>query len=241
MCGRYVVAMSVDDMLEEFDAVAGDTRDLAPSYNVAPTDRVPIVVEPSGGASTRELHAARWGLIPPWSTDLSGAAKMINARVETVAEKPAYRAAIARRRCIVPASGYYEWQRLPDGRKQPFYIHPPQRPLVMAGVFEWRRDPRLPAEDVDRWVLSTSILTTRLAADLAHIHDRMPVLSPEHASAWLDRTDEDTAALTDLVVGTTASVAEALAPRPVGAAVGNVRINHPGLIEPFAGVVTGVR
>ncbi|TDE08612.1 SOS response-associated peptidase [Jiangella asiatica] len=234
MCGRYVVDAGIEDLMDEFAAIAGgDLRDLGRSYNVAPTDAVPVVLERTDQPpeATRQLHAARWGLVPPWAKDVSGGARMINARLETVAGKPAYRGPFARRRCVVPASGYYEWQRLAGGAKQPFYIHPGGGLLAMAGVFEWWRDERLPPDHPDRWVLSASVLTTTPADHLAHIHDRMPaMLSRDQVGDWLNRSNDDTGLLADLARAGTAEVAAALTARPVGLGVGNVRNNHPDLI-----------
>ena len=159
---------------------------------------------------------------------------MINARIETVADKPAYRGPVARRRCIVPASGYYEWQRGGgggSGTKRPFYIHPAAGLLAMAGVFDWWRDDSVPADHPDRWVLSATVLTTTPAPSLAHIHDRMPVmLTAAEIPDWLDRGNEDASALLDLARSAAGRVAESLVVRPVGPEVGNVRNNHAGLV-----------
>ncbi|WP_343076421.1 SOS response-associated peptidase [Jiangella mangrovi] len=241
MCGRYVADASIDDLAAEFAAIAdGSVLELMASFNVAPTDRVPVVLERTDEPPerTRQLHAARWGLIPSWAKDASGGAKMINARIETVGEKPAFRGPVARRRCVVPASGYYEWQRGPggSGRKQAFYIHPPggAARLAMAGVFEWWRDDSVPAEDPARWVLSASVLTTTPAPELAHIHDRMPVfLTADTLGDWLDRGNEDAAGVLDLARSAAGSVGAGLVARPVGPEVGNVRNNHPGLAEEY--------
>ncbi|WP_203453784.1 SOS response-associated peptidase [Jiangella aurantiaca] len=233
MCGRYVADASIDDLAAEFDAIAaGTVADLMPSYNVAPTDRVPVVLERTDEPPerTRQLHAARWGLIPSWAEDPGGAATMINARIETVADKPAFRGPVARRRCVLPARGYYEWQR--TGRAgRPYFIHPKRGLLAMAGVFEWWRDPSVPPGAPERWVLSASVLTTEPVPGLAHIHDRMPVLlSTEDIPDWLDRRNEDTASLLGLARTAAARVGATLETRPVGPEVGNVRNNHAGLL-----------
>nr|WP_203416553.1 SOS response-associated peptidase [Jiangella ureilytica] len=236
---------SMDDLAAEFAAIAdGSVLELMPSFNVAPTDRVPVVLErtdePPG--RTRQLHAARWGLIPSWAKDPSGGAKMINARIETVAGKPAYRGPVARRRCVVPACGYYEWQRgSGSGRKQAFFIHPPRGRLAMAGVFDWWRDDSVPAEDPARWVLSASVLTTTPAPELAHIHDRMPVfLTPDAVPDWLDRGNDDAASLLDLARSSAGRVGAELIARPVGPEVGNVRNNHPGLMAEYVPAQAGL-
>lgn len=227
----------MDDLAAEFDAIAdGSVLELMASFNVAPTDRVPVVLERTGEPPerTRQLHAARWGLIPSWAKDRSGGAKMINARIETVADKPAFRGPVVRRRCVIPASGYYEWQRGSGGAKRPFYLHPSAGRLAMAGVFDWWRDDSVPAEDPARWVLSASVLTTTPAPSLAHIHDRMPVmLTPDVVPDWLDRANEDAAALLDLARAASERVGGSLVTRPVGPEVGNVRHNHPGLMAEY--------
>lgn len=234
MCGRYVADASIDDLAAEFDAIAeGAVAELMPSYNVAPTDHVPVVLERTDEPPerTRQLHTARWGLIPSWAKDPGAAATMINARIETVADKPAFRGPVARRRCVVPARGYFEWQRGTGRAKQPYFIHPKRGLLAMAGVFEWWRDPSAPADDADRWVLSASVLTTVPVPGLAHIHDRMPVLlTPAEIPDWLDRRNEDAAALLDLARAAAGRVGAGLTARPVGPDVGNVRNNHAGLL-----------
>ncbi|WP_116948975.1 SOS response-associated peptidase [Jiangella endophytica] len=238
MCGRYVADTSIDDLAAEFDAIAaGTVAELMPSYNVAPTDRVPVVLERTDEPPerTRQLHAARWGLIPSWAKNSGTAATMINARIETVADKPAFRGPVARRRCVLPARGYYEWQRGAGRTKRPYFIHPAGGLLAMAGVFEWWRDPSAPADDPHRWVLSASVLTTAPVPGLAHIHDRMPVLlTAEEIPDWLDRSNEDTGALLDLARSAAGRVGTALAARPVGPDVGNVRNNHAGLVDEAA-------
>ena len=229
----------MDDLAAEFAAIAdGSVLELMPSFNVAPTDRVPVVLERTDEPPerTRQLHAARWGLIPSWAKDRSGGATMINARIETVTGKPAYRGPVARRRCVVPASGYYEWQRGPGGagRRQAFYIHPAAGRLAMAGVFDWWRDDSVPAEDPARWVLSASVLTTTPAPGLAHIHDRMPVfLTADALPDWLDRGNDDAASLLDIARSSADEVGAGLVARPVGPEVGNVRNNHAGLTAEY--------
>ncbi|PZF84223.1 SOS response-associated peptidase [Jiangella anatolica] len=238
MCGRYVADASMDDLAAEFDAIAsGAVLELMASYNVAPTDRVPVVLERTDEPleRTRQVHAARWGLVPSWAKEPGGGAPMINARIETVAEKPAFRGPIARRRCVLPARGYYEWQRGPGRTRQPYFIHGDGGLLAMAGVFEWWRDPALPAEHPDRWLLSASVLTTTPAPGLAHIHDRMPVfLAAADIPDWLDRGNEDTTGLLELARSAAARVGAALVARPVGTEVGNVRNNHAGLVAEAA-------
>lgn len=255
MCGRYASSANPDELIEEFEIDEVDD-DLPPaSYNVAPTDRVPVVAERHREHGTvRKLAAFRWGLVPSWAKDASIGARMINARYETVAHKPAFRAAFARRRCLIPADGYYEWYTAPQPEqesllvdqahggkqptkrgkpaKQPFFIHRgDSRTLVMAGLYEFWRDPRV--EDPDQaWVRSCTIITTSATDALGQIHDRMPmVISPDAWSDWLDPTLTDADAAHDLLSVTDADKLQAYA---VGKAVGNVANNGPELSEPLA-------
>lgn len=256
MCGRYAAAKDPDALVEEFevDEVVVD-RPLSPDYNVAPTKQVYTVLQrrPHGDAAAalsdsdadapvpRQLRVARWGLVPSWAKDRSIGSRMINARVETLAEKPAYRRAYAKRRCLLPADGYFEWYTptAPDApmtkagkpRKQPFYIHPADgSSLAMAGLYEWWRDPDLDADDPKAWLLTTTVITTTATDELGHIHDRMPLLVPASAwSAWLDPDLAGSAALADLLVPASP---DALVTDPVSLAVNDVKNNGPDLIVP---------
>lgn len=240
---------------------------LEPDYNVAPAKPVYAVLDrsertqhwesrepferPEGGecggdrdragagqaSVTRQLRVLRWGLVPSWAKDQSLGSKLINARVETVAVKPAFRRAFAQRRCLLPADGYYEWQVRDKGgvrtRKQPFFISPRGGCiLAMAGIYELWRVPGLPAGHAAPWLWTASIITTRATDGLGHIHDRMPmVVGRDHWAQWLDPAHTDPRELSGLLVPA-ASVG--LDVRPVSPAVGDVRNNGPGLIEPVA-------
>lgn len=180
MCGRYAAAKDAAELAGWFQAEQMPVVELPPRYNLAPTAEAYIVVNDDG---SRVIQTARWGLIPAWSKDASRASRMINARVETVAEKPAYRAAFRRRRCLVPADGYYEWQTGVGAHapKQPFYIHrADSRPLAMAGLFEDWQGPSGP-------VRTFTVLTRDAVGSLGRIHDRMPVLVEDDGwEGWLD-------------------------------------------------------
>lgn len=192
MCGRYAASADAEllEELFEIDEVAGPLP--AARYNIAPTDPVAAVVErvdkDDPQRVVRKLVELRWGLVPSWSKDAKGGARMINARVETVATKPAFRKALRTRRCLLPADGYYEWYPLADaetGRKQskqPFFIHPADgSPLVMAGLYEFWRSPE------GDWLSTCTIITTSATDAVGHIHDRMPMTVPrERWDAWLD-------------------------------------------------------
>jgi putative SOS response-associated peptidase YedK len=235
MCGRYVNVASSGDLLDEFDAEEVLGEEPGPSWNIAPTDAVRIVVQraPHGADpadTVRQIRTARWGLVPSWSRDRKGGAKMINARIETVTEKPAFKAAAARRRCLVPALGYYEWQKTDDG-KVPHFLHDPDGHLLaMAGLYELWRDPALADDDPSRWLWTCTIITQQAPDLLGEIHDRNPVVVPrELRGKWLDcsRDDVETAAR---LLG---QIPEArLDPHVVSSAVGNVKNNGPELIEP---------
>jgi len=178
MCGRFGQTASAAELAAAFEASWQCAEPELPRYNVAPTQHVPVLLSAGG---RRVLDVFRWGLIPSWAKDPSIGNKMINARAETVVEKPAYRAAFQRRRCLVPATGFYEWKKTPGG-KVPHWIHPADGlPLTFAGVWEaWR-----PVKDAEP-VLSFTILTTTPSADVAGVHDRMPVVvAAADRDAWL--------------------------------------------------------
>lgn len=222
MCGRYASARGRQLIIDAFDVEVDAAERLEPDYNVAPTKPVPVVLT----RDVRELHVARWGLVPPWAKDLSIGARMINARVETAAEKPAFRAAFARRRCLLPADGYYEWRTADDGRKQPYFIAPADGTmLAMAGLYEVRRGPA-----GDR-LLTCTVITTAATDDVGHIHDRMPMLvTPGRFAAWLDPGLTTAEEARSLLVP---AAAGPLVARPVSSAVNNVRNNGPHLVEPL--------
>jgi len=179
MCGRFGQTASAAELAAAFQASWQCAEPELPRYNVAPTQHVPVLLTAGG---RRVLDVFRWGLIPSWAKDPSIGNRMINARAETVVEKPPYRAAFQRRRCLVPATGFYEWKKTPGG-KVPHWIHPADGlPLTFAGVWEaWR-----PAKDAEP-VLSFTILTTTPSADVAEVHDRMPVVvAAADRDPWLD-------------------------------------------------------
>jgi putative SOS response-associated peptidase YedK len=237
MCGRYVVAKESNELLTIFDVDRAADDLPEPNYNIAPTTVVPVVVETiddEGTLSTR-LEAARWGLVPSWAKDPSVGSRMFNARVESAAEKPAFRQAVRKRRAIVPATGYYEWRTTPAG-KQPYFIHPEDGALFsFAALYEWWRNPEASDEDPRRWLLSTSIMTRPSAGSLAGIHDRMPLmLAPDVSSTWLDPGTSGDPALLERVLDASMSVVDGVAFHPVAKAVGNVANSGPDLIEPVS-------
>jgi len=231
VCGRYVQISSPTLLAEHFDVDEVVTTTLDPDYNVAPRDDVYGVVERERG--TRVLESLRWGLVPSWADDLKIGDRMINARAETLAEKPAYQRAFARRRCILPADGFYEWRALPKqgsarARKQPMFIHRRDgEPLAFAGLWDTWRDP---ADRESPWIVSCVIVTTRANEMLAPIHDRMPVVLPDAAwSTWLDPVERDLDRLARLLVPAPSDWFEAF---PVSTRVNKADHNGPDLVEP---------
>jgi len=258
MCGRYASARKRIELLEEFSVQRDEVAEpLQPDYNVAPTKAVYTVVSRSGagpeqeparadrtvpdsaafdsteapGKAERQLRVMRWGLVPFWAKDVKIGSRMINARAETVAEKPAFRRAFAKRRCLVPADGYYEWQAQAGGPKQPIYItRTDGRPLAFAGLYELWRDPAVPSADEDAWLWTTTIITTSAPDELGMIHDRMPmIIDPSGWTDWLDPAANDVADVRALL---TPAAASGLTTYPVSVAVNSVRNNGPSLIEP---------
>ena len=235
-----------------------------PSWNVAPTQVGPVVLErlprtadetggttaedgaPEGGdgepappAPERQLRGLTWGLVPSWAKDRSGGARMINARAESLLEKPAYKRAALKRRCLIPADGWFEWQKSPSEkdakgkpRKQPFFIHPAEGPgLAFAGLYEFWKDPDKDPDDPASWLVTYAVITTEAEPGLDVIHDRMPfVMPPERWADWLDPREQDPDTVRGLLLppGPGRFVASAVSTR-----VNNVRNNGPELLEPL--------
>ena len=213
MCCRFTLRTKLNILLQEFHAELRHELQLPPRYNIAPTQDVAVVRPSEAG---RELTLMRWGLIPSWTKDPKKAPLLNNARSETVAEKPSFRAAFKSRRCLIPASGFYEWKR--EGKlKQPYYFRrPDDRPLAFAGLWEKWHD-----------IESCTILTTDANELMAQIHDRMPViLSPNDYGEWLDPAAPEPGKLL------TPFPSDELVSYPVNPAVNNARNEGPECIEP---------
>jgi putative SOS response-associated peptidase YedK len=181
----------------------------------------------------RQLRVVRWGLVPSWAKDISIGSRMINARAETVSEKPAFRKAFASRRCLLPADGYYEWQPPPAGTKgpkQPYFICRPDRGvLAFAGIYELWRDRSMPRDDPAAWLWTAAVITTTAPDELGEIHDRMPmVIAPASWSDWLDPDNTDAADVRALLAPAASS---GLISYPVSLAVNSVRNNGPELVK----------
>ena len=248
VCGRYASSRRPEDLVEEFEIDADRTAaPQAADYNVAPTTEVYAVVErpprPAADAgedaarAERQLRVLRWGLVPSWAKDPAIGNRMINARMETVAQKPAFRRAFAKRRCLLPADGYYEWYptaQLTKGgrpRKQPFFIRPRDHgTLAMAGLYEIWRDPARADDDPARFRWTCTVITTAAEDSLGHIHDRMPLMVERGRwDEWLaPGTGQDS--LLPLLVPAAPGHLEAY---PVATLVSNVRNNGPELLDPL--------
>jgi putative SOS response-associated peptidase YedK len=242
MCGRFVSARKRLELLEEF-GVQRDrvTDDLGPDYNVAPTKKIYAVLTSKDRASKdraskdragqereRELRTVRWGLVPSWAKDAKGGARLINARAETVAVKPSFRRAFAKRRCILPADGYYEWKD-----KKPFYIFRLNGGITaMAGIYDLWRDPAVKDDnDEHAFLWTASVITTDATDDVGQIHDRMPmVIAPD---LWADWLDPDNTEISQLQAAMVPAMKGAMTSYPVSTAVNFVRNNGPELIRPL--------
>ena len=221
MCGRYTLTTG-DPAAIRARFPVGESVAVATRYNVAPGDQVLAVTADRHGAPRGEL--LHWGLVPSWATSRRTGLKMINARVETVDARPAYRAAFERFRCLVIADGFYEWRALPNGYKQPHHIaRSDGKPFAFAGLWSiWRANE-------DTAVRSCAILTTAANATVAPLHDRMPViLAVDHECAWLDPSTSK-AALHAMLRGLPAGEIET---RPVGSAVNDARYDGPECLSP---------
>jgi putative SOS response-associated peptidase YedK len=224
MCGRFTLFATPVEVAGLFDALPVEWP---PRYNIAPTQPV-LACRLDAATGTRSLLPLRWGLVPSWARDLSAGVKAINARAETVADKPTFRAAFKGRRCLIPASGYYEWKH--EGKaKQPHFIHPRNAGLfAFAGLWDVWAKGQAPVE-------SCSIITTAANEATRHLHERTPViLGPSHFAAWLDPLTPPPA-LHELL---RPCPPERVTLHPVGAAVGNVRNEGPGLVAAVADLFT---
>lgn len=221
MCGRFVLAVNPEQLTLEFGLERAP--EFAANYNVAPTQNVLAITNEQPDAAV-EL---RWGLVPSWAKDLSMGAKMINARAETIGEKPAFRTAFKRRRCLIPANGFYEWHKNEDGTKTPMYIHLNDRDIfAFAGLWEVRRS------DEGEVLRTCTIITTNANTFMESIHDRMPViLHREDYATWLTPGEADPGMLKSLLLPYDEA---AMAAYPVSKAVNRAGYSSPELIQPLA-------
>jgi putative SOS response-associated peptidase YedK len=226
MCGRMTQQTPPEEVARIFDAEVRDeeTGAFQPSWNVAPTDPLTVVLQRDDG---RTVERPRWGLIPSWAKSAREGARLINARAETVTTSPAFRVAFAKRRCIVPADGFYEWQRTGGKRKQPFFLGPVGRAavLAMAGLWSVWKDPA-----TGLWVTSAAVITTDANNEVGVLHDRMPVLLPRGAwAAWLDPDERGQDLLRSMLTPAPEGILDI---HPVSTRVNDVRNDGPDLMEP---------
>jgi putative SOS response-associated peptidase YedK len=225
LCGRFA-RYSLSRELERFFNAQPPPFEIQPSYNVAPSQEIPVIVIHENDRHIRKRH---WGLVPFWAKDTSIGSRMINARVETVTSKPAFRAAFKQRRCLIPANGFYEWQG-ESGSKQPFYFQLPSgEPFAFAGLYEIWQDQEAPAEAGP--YKSCTIITTDASDSVKEVHHRMPlILEPEAYAEWLDPGNQDLAKLEALL--RTKQVKE-LRRHPVSKRVNRVENNSRECMEPL--------
>lgn len=264
MCGRYAATANPDELVEEFEVEQDRTAEPArsvmarpqspppgtPDYNMAPTKQAPVVLSrvpkdetkeryAEGAPPVRQLRLLTWGLVPSWAKDTKVGMRMINARAESVLEKGSFAKAAATRRCLVPAAGWYEWQKSPTvkdakgkPRKQPFFTHRADgHPVAMAGLYEFWRDKSVKDnDDPDAWLTTFTIITTDAEPGLDRIHDRQPlILEPEDWATWLDPTMQDLDEVRRLLEFHKAGRFEAY---PISTAVNATGNNGPQLLEP---------
>lgn len=220
MCGRYSLKADISQLAMRFEFAADDVVH-KPAYNIAPTQQVLTVTNNDG---ERHAEYMRWGLIPFWAKDMKIGYRMINARGETLAEKPSFRAALRKRRCLILADGFYEWQKLGGKQKRPMRITLKSgEPFAFAGLWETWKDP------AGELVKSCTIITTSANEFLSPIHERMPVILPqEQESFWLDREIEDPVALSSAIASYADDELDAF---EVSTLVNNTRNNGPELIS----------
>jgi putative SOS response-associated peptidase YedK len=241
MCGRFVSSSSPERIAAHFGAVT-DVEPLGPNYNVAPTNDIygVVAVDAAGGGDGKlELQVFHWGLVPVWAKDVNVGQRMINARAETIAEKPAFKGVFKKHRCIIPMDGFYEWAPGVDGGpvtkagkpvKRPHFIHRVDgEPLAVAGIWSAWRD-RAAGADAP-WLHSAAVITTAANQTMSPIHDRMPVILPRAMwGLWLDPTNHHVDVLANLLVP---APDELLVMHEVAPDVNNVRNKGPQLVEPI--------
>jgi putative SOS response-associated peptidase YedK len=221
MCGRFAITLPPEAMAQLFEAAPGNDLPRVPNYNVCPTDPVHVI---AAGDSARRLTAMRWGLLPPWYKTPGDGPLLINARADTIAEKPAFREAVRARRCVIPASGFYEWTVSPDKARLPWYIHRADgAPLAMAGIWQvWERD--------GQHLATCAIVTCDAAGPMTQIHHRMPVILEQgDLGLWLGEAGKGAAVLMK------PAAPEVLDFHRVDPKVNSNRASGPELIDPIGG------
>jgi putative SOS response-associated peptidase YedK len=230
MCGRFISTDTAPDLAAMFDVEHEGENLPEPSWNVAPPEQIPVVLESAkSGSVVRRLESARWSLVPGFATRLTSTPPTFNARSEDVSETAAFAPSMAARRALIPAAGYFEW-RAEDGETTPYFIHADDGlPLAFAGLYAWWRNPALAEDDPARWLLSATILTQAATGRLRTIHERMPVVLPEEAwDQWLDPHTVGDQGFVDAAVAASAESMAGLTFHEVAPLVGD----RPESIEP---------
>ncbi|MCS7464638.1 SOS response-associated peptidase [Paenibacillus doosanensis] len=224
MCGRYTITVSLEELMLHFLLGSGPAS-YGPRYNVAPGQWIPAILGGGEGAPGR-LGELRWGLVPGWTKEAGGGPKPINLRAETVGEKPGFQRLLMRKRCLIPADGFYEWRKTGNGAKQPVrFVMKDRSPFGMAALYDTWVDPS------GGKLHTCTIITTSPNEVVAGVHDRMPVILPREAEKiWLDRTVADVRPLLPLL---TPYPADKMTSYEVDARVGNSRYDAPDCIEPM--------
>jgi putative SOS response-associated peptidase YedK len=239
VCGRYANTKSGDELGRYFEADEVDAVRLPPSWNIAPTQQIPIVVDTvpkdlaGSGADApvvRRVTSARWSLVPRFAKELKSKYPTFNARSETAADKPTFRSAVVRTRAIVPADGYYEWLTAGKTKTPYFIVDPVEHEIAFAGLYSWWRPPVAEGDEAGEWMLTATILTRPAAGPAAKIHDRIPVMLPRSEwDTWLDPTIAGDQALVDHAVAASQPVLERLTLHEVAP----LRGDGPDLIAPL--------
>ncbi|MGI8494230.1 MAG: SOS response-associated peptidase [Pyrinomonadaceae bacterium] len=224
MCGRYTNAAKKEQIKKEFQITVKSSVSDKPRYNIAPSQMIDVVLNEE---SKTVLTGLKWGLVPHWSKDAEIGSRMINARAETLAEKPSFRDAFKSRRCIIPATGFYEWQKKGSGGKQPFYFYLPEKEVFgFAGLYENWLD-----KETGESLESCTIITTEANEILKPVHDRMPViLKAKDYEEWLDEKLKDTERLEKLLIP---YPAKEMKSHPVNKSVNIPDVDSAELIKPF--------
>lgn len=218
MCGRFALTLPIEAMAQMFAAIPSNNLPIGPNFNVCPTTQISVVVS----GENRRLVSTRWGFVPHWYKTASDGPLLINARAESIAEKPAFRQACRARRCLIPADGFYEWTKTADGERLPWYIkRVDETPVVFAGIWQqWDKG--------DAPLTTCAIVTTQANAPMSNIHHRMPViLEPDQYGLWLGKQGKGAARLM------TAAPDDILSYSRVDKKVNSNRASGPDLIEPI--------
>lgn len=237
MCGRYVAARATADWVPLFDIEYTPDDLPEPSYNIAPSEQIRIVAE--SAATGRRLASARWGFVAPFKKAPNDGPTPFNARSETIGSNRMFSPSFAKRRALIPASGFYERRR--TGERQGFYVHPDNdETLTFAGLYAWWQNREVPEDHEARWVLSATIITRAAQGEMTDIHDREPLyLAPEFWDEWLDPETTDAGGLLEAALGSSADIAQGLDFRPIGPGwqktMRGSKLDDPALLAAIAG------